>query len=37
MMTHLLLYLKRGKILESSAFDNEKEFEEYKDKLKLFI
>ena len=32
--TGIIVNLKRKKILESSAFDNEKEFEEYKDKLK---
>ena len=32
--TGIIVNLKRKKALESSAFDNEKEFEEYKDKLK---
>jgi len=32
--TGIIVNLKRKKVLESSAFDNEKEFEEYKDKLK---
>ncbi len=32
--TGIIVNLKRKKILESSAFDDEKEFEEYKDKLK---
>ena len=30
----IIVNLKRKKILESSAFDNEKDFEKYKDKLK---
>ena len=33
--TGIIVNLKRKKVLESSAFDNEKEFEEYKDKLKI--
>ena len=33
--TGIIVNLKRKKVLESSAFDNEKEFEEYKDELKL--
>ncbi len=32
--TGIIVNLKRKKVLESSAFDNEKEFEDYKDKLK---
>jgi len=32
--TGIIVNLKRKKSLESSAFDNEKEFEKYKDKLK---
>ena len=32
--TGIIVNLKRKKVLESSAFDNEKEFEKYKDKLK---
>ncbi len=32
--TGIIVNLKRKKVLESTAFDNEKEFEEYKDKLK---
>ncbi len=32
--TGIIVNLKRKRVLELSAFDNEKEFEEYKDKLK---